>query len=261
MAQDRRGSRTLLLIVGSLYILTIFALADFTIVLTLFAHRESDATMSTSLVLIFAGVSLTLISTVPLIIMQSIFSVIYISLHLYLAHRFCLGRPRAQKRTYFESISRFLPRLLIVIWIAASANGLIVAARQPRCMSATASHDLWQAGLSCTLHRSATGMAVGALLVSIGILHPWNVTDRQQDSQLRPLLFDRSIRSALSCQPFRLLRTAAEFDFRPYSLWFRIEVPSKPKLEFELVRKRQGRPWQSVDSAFFGPNVLVTASE
>jgi hypothetical protein len=163
MAQERDGSRTLLLIVWALYLLSIFALVDFGIVLTLFARRDADTTMSTSLVLIFTSVRATVISKNPLTLLEAVLSVIYIWLHLHFAHRFRRGCQGGQKRTHIESISRFLPRLLIVFWIVASANGLVVAARQPKCMSATASHDLWRAGLSCTLHRSATCMAVGAL--------------------------------------------------------------------------------------------------
>jgi hypothetical protein len=87
-----------------------------------------------------------------------------ISLHLCLAcrlrRRACHKRP---ERTRLEAVSRFLPRLLIICWIAAAANGLVVAARQPRCLPARASPDRWRVGLSCSLHRSATAMAVGAL--------------------------------------------------------------------------------------------------
>jgi hypothetical protein len=163
MARERNGSRTLLLIIWALYLLSTFALVDFAIVLTLFAHRDADATMSTSLVLIFISVRATAISKNPLTSLEAILSMVYVWLHIHFAHRFRRGCQAGQKWTRTESISRFLPRLLIVFWIAASANGLVVAARQPKCMPATASHDLWRAGLSCALHRSATGMAVGAL--------------------------------------------------------------------------------------------------
>src|SRR5271156_3110069 len=163
MAQERDGSRTLLLIVWSLYLLSIFALVDFAIVLALFVRQDTDATMSTSLILIFMSVRATVISKNPLTSLEAVLSIIYIWLHLHFAHRFRRGCQAGQKRRHIESISRFLPRLLIVFWIAASANGLVVAARQPKCMSATTLHDLWRAGLGCKLHRSATGVAVGAL--------------------------------------------------------------------------------------------------
>jgi hypothetical protein len=56
MARESDESRALLLIVWTLYLLAIFALADFAVVLTLFTHRDVDATMITSLVFIFTSV-------------------------------------------------------------------------------------------------------------------------------------------------------------------------------------------------------------
>jgi hypothetical protein len=56
MAREKNGSRALFLLVWTVYLLAVFALADAAIVLALFARRDSDATMSISLVLILTSV-------------------------------------------------------------------------------------------------------------------------------------------------------------------------------------------------------------
>jgi hypothetical protein len=66
MARENDGSLALFLLVWTLYLLAIFALADFAIILTLFAHHGSDATMSSSLVLIFTSVRRMNISGITL---------------------------------------------------------------------------------------------------------------------------------------------------------------------------------------------------
>lgn len=66
MAQENDGSLTLFLAVWTLYLLAIFAMSDFIIVLILFARRDSDSTMSTSLVLTFTSVRRMNLSRIPL---------------------------------------------------------------------------------------------------------------------------------------------------------------------------------------------------
>ena len=158
------GQRKLLIIFWSLLFLGCLAFVDFAIVLALFVQREADSTVSTSLILIFLSVrSKTLFVWELLTLDQSLVSVVYIILHLGLAHRLRRSGHANGRSMKLESCLLHIPRLLIVLWMAASAAGLVVAARQPTCYAATVAESSWQAGLACELHRSATGIAVCAL--------------------------------------------------------------------------------------------------
>ena len=68
-----------------------------------------------------------------------------------------IPRPRLQ------SITTGTPRLLIAVWMASAAAGLVVAARQPSCVATIKAKATWEVGSSCMIHRTSVGLAVGEL--------------------------------------------------------------------------------------------------
>lgn len=97
------------------------------------------------------------------LISQSQLSLLFVLIQSMLARRHRLAPPQAYSRFLLNSICTFFPRILIMLWMVAAATGMIVAARQPRCLSTDVVPILWKMGLSCQLHRSLVAMAVVAL--------------------------------------------------------------------------------------------------
>lgn len=94
---------------------------------------------------------------------QSQLSLLFLLVHLLLARRQRLVIMYNYPPSSLNSIGRFFPRVLIILWMTAAAVGIIVAARQPKCLPGRASQTFWQIGLSCQLHRAIVSIAVVAL--------------------------------------------------------------------------------------------------
>lgn len=92
-------------------------------------------------------------------------SLFYLSLHSLLARKHRLAGLYPPPRSFLHATCRDTLRVMMLVWIAASASGLIVAARQPECLPGLSHHDFWKFGVSCKLHRATVGIAVSAMLV------------------------------------------------------------------------------------------------
>jgi hypothetical protein len=54
----------------------------------------------------------------------------------------------------------YLPRAMIVLWLAAAVAGLLVVSKQPGCITEQGTYEFWQAGIGCNLHRTIVVIAV-----------------------------------------------------------------------------------------------------
>jgi hypothetical protein len=155
------------LIVSGLYLLLILCLAQTVAVLYLYAARRVDTTIAASLMLSFVGVSKathgSLWSRTDVLLGKSQLTLIFVLVHSLLARCHRLDILYNCPRTKLSSLCRFLPRILVMLWMIAAAVGLIVAARQPKCMPGRVLQDSWQFGLTCQLHRATVGMSAAAL--------------------------------------------------------------------------------------------------
>jgi hypothetical protein len=160
-------SGLLRLVVLGLYSLLLLCLAQTVVVLYLYATRHVDTTIVASLMLSFVGVSRATHrshwSRTDVLLGKSQLSIIFILIHSLLARCHRLDIMYNCPRTNLSTLCRFLPRILIILWMIAAAVGMIVAARQPKCMPGIVLQDSWQFGLSCQLHRATVGMSAAAL--------------------------------------------------------------------------------------------------
>ena len=155
------------LIVSGLYLLLILCLAQTVAVLYLYATRRVDTTIAASLMLSFVGVSKathgSLWSRTDVSPGKSQLTLIFVLVHSLLARCHRLDILYNCPRTKLSSLCRFLPRILVMLWMITAAVGLIVAARQPKCMPGHVLQDSWQFGRTCQLHRATVGMSAAAL--------------------------------------------------------------------------------------------------
>ena len=94
---------------------------------------------------------------------QSILSMIYVLSHCLLSRKLCSAGLRRPAKTKLDSACSHLPRLLMLLWIVATAMDLIVASRRPTCLPDSRSTDSWSSGLGCRMHRAIAGLSVLAL--------------------------------------------------------------------------------------------------
>ncbi|KAF7507598.1 hypothetical protein GJ744_010268 [Endocarpon pusillum] len=169
MFERSEGSHLFRLVVVGLYSLLLTSLAETVIVLDLFATQSVDTTISASLILSFVGSQLSLL---------------FLLVHSLLARRQRLAIVYNHFRSSLGFICRFLPRLLIMLWMIAAAVGIIVAARQPKCLPGHVMQPFWQIGLSCQLHRANVGIAVVAFVSTCIVFCCIEVSNRPYQASL-----------------------------------------------------------------------------
>ena len=160
------GKVTLKIIVSTLYLLSVSSVSETIFTTYLFAKREADSTISISLIFVFVSVWPAFLIPTAVYntdLKQSLLSILYGLLHSFLARRLRSSESRTLPRTQLYSTAMFMPRLLITVWMASAAAGLVVAARQPACLPGHEGYAFWKFGTSCDIHRATVGLAVAAL--------------------------------------------------------------------------------------------------
>ena len=94
---------------------------------------------------------------------KSIMSLIYVFAHCLLSRRFRSAGLRRPAKTRLDSACSNLPRLLMLLWIVATAMDLIVASRRPICLPQDISTGYWTSGISCRMHRAISACSLLAL--------------------------------------------------------------------------------------------------
>ena len=161
-----KASQKLVLIslIVELWVLTLYSIAITGLALFLYSRQYVDSTMAAGVLFSLMGVrSYRPRSFTVLTKLQAILSLIYVLFHCLLSRRFRSAGMRRPAKTRLDSACSNLPRLLMLLWIVATAMDLIVASRRPTCLPGPRHGDFWQAGMSCRMHRSIAALSVLAL--------------------------------------------------------------------------------------------------
>ncbi|PWY79582.1 hypothetical protein BO70DRAFT_353312 [Aspergillus heteromorphus CBS 117.55] len=138
MTCRKGGAWTKVAIFISLYALLLESLTQWAIVLYLYAVRRVDAKMTPSLIIALVASFLT----VPLV-----------ALHSLLAWQYNRIIGFAGQKAFLHAACTYILRLTILVWVAASAAGLVLVAQQTLCLADDGAGNFWKIGISCVLHR------------------------------------------------------------------------------------------------------------
>ena len=68
-----------------------------------------------------------------------------------------------QQKTVLHNICSYVYRLDLMLWLATSVSGLVVAAQLVYCLPEGTDATFWRVGVSCAFHRSTVIVSVVAL--------------------------------------------------------------------------------------------------
>ncbi|KAL2220216.1 hypothetical protein M432DRAFT_308779 [Thermoascus aurantiacus ATCC 26904] len=168
--KGRRGW-TLIAILISLYLTLLQSLAECVLVIQLYAMKRVDSIMTPSLILSLVA---------------SLFSIPFIVLHTFLAWQFKKSPGFSLPRTRLHIACSYLPHLMIILWLAATAAGLVVVSKQPTCVAGH-SEVLWKVGVSCVLHRASVIVAVSSFIAVCALFCAIELCERPYDASLMGL--------------------------------------------------------------------------
>lgn len=168
-APRKEGTWTKLVIFIALYCLIFTSLLQLVLVFILYGNHQVDSKMTPSLILAMVSVCLcnriySLISSHPNNI-QSVLSIPLISLQSLVAWQYNKIGGFGEKKTVLHNCCTYVLRLDLMMWLAASVSGLVVAAQQVYCLPSGTHATFWRVGFSCALHRSTVIVSVVSLYV------------------------------------------------------------------------------------------------
>ncbi|KAL1970857.1 hypothetical protein VTN77DRAFT_2691 [Rasamsonia byssochlamydoides] len=167
-ARGRRGWIRLVIFVA-LYLMLLQSLSECVLVLYLYGIGRVDGTMAPSLILSLVA---------------SFLSVPFVVLHAILSWQYMRMRGLNIPKTSLHTACFYLPRIMVVLWLASSAAGLVVVSKQATCYPGLRTHHLWQIGISCYLHRVAVLIAVLAFITACVLFFSFQVCKRPYDVSL-----------------------------------------------------------------------------
>ncbi|KAL2010510.1 hypothetical protein VTN00DRAFT_6317 [Thermoascus crustaceus] len=168
--KGRRGW-TLIVLLISQYLILLQSIAECVLVILLYAMKRVDSTMAPSLVLS---------------LIASFFSIPFVFLHTLLAWQFKKSPAFNVPRTRIHMACSYLPRFMIMLWLAATAAGLIVVSKQPACIAGH-SRIFWKAGVGCALHRASVIVAVFSFATVSALFCAVELCHRPYDASLMGL--------------------------------------------------------------------------
>ncbi|KAL2004182.1 hypothetical protein VTN02DRAFT_5831 [Thermoascus thermophilus] len=166
-----RKGWTLIVLLTSQYLILLQSIAECALVILLYVMKRVDSTMAPSLILS---------------LIASFFSIPFVVLHTVLAWHFKKTPALNVPRTRMHLACSYLPRFMIMLWLAASAAGLIVVSKQPICIGGH-SEIFWQAGVSCILHRASVIVAVFSFTAVCALFCAVELCHRPYDASLMGL--------------------------------------------------------------------------
>ncbi|KAJ5906733.1 uncharacterized protein N7473_003649 [Penicillium subrubescens] len=86
-----------------------------------------------------------------------------------------------EQKTVLHNICTYFLRLDLMLWLAASVTGLIVAAQQVACLPAGTDASYWRVGTSCVFHRSSVIVSVVSLVTVCTMYCARELCDRPYD--------------------------------------------------------------------------------
>ncbi|XRM46033.1 hypothetical protein ABZX51_009090 [Aspergillus tubingensis] len=145
IASPKGGVWTKVVIFISLYVMLFDSFIEWAIVLYLYGIRRVDSKMTPSLVLALVA---------------SFFTVPLVALHSLLAWQYNKVVGFASQKALLNAACTYILRLTILIWIAASAAGLVVVSQQVYCLADDGGGDFWKIGISCALQRASVIVSI-----------------------------------------------------------------------------------------------------
>lgn len=162
----KEGTWTKLVIFVSLFFLILESVLQLVLVLFLYGKHQVDSKMTLSLVLAMVSSFMT----IPLISLQSLVAWQYNKIGGF-----------GQQKTVLHNICSYVYRLDLMLWLATSVSGLVVAAQQVYCLPEGTDATFWRVGVSCAFHRSTVIVSVVALVTLCTMYCARELCDRPYD--------------------------------------------------------------------------------
>ncbi|KAJ5470618.1 hypothetical protein N7530_007975 [Penicillium desertorum] len=165
----KEGTWTKLVIFVALYLLLLESILEGVLVLYLYGNGQVDSKMTLSVVLALVASFLS----VPLVSLQSLVAWQYNN----------IGGFGTQK-TILHNICTYVLRLDLMLWLATSVAGLVVAAQQVYCLPEGTDETFWRVGKSCAFHRASVIVSVVSMVTVCTMYCAKELCDRPYDVSL-----------------------------------------------------------------------------
>ncbi|KGO65334.1 hypothetical protein PITC_016020 [Penicillium italicum] len=165
----KEGTWTKLVIFVALYLLLLESILEWVLVLYLYGNGKVDSKMTPSVVLALVASFLS----IPLVGLQSLVAWQYNN----------IGGFGTQK-TILHNICTYVLRLDLMLWLATSVAGLVVAAQQVYCLPEGTDASFWRVGISCAFHRASVIVAVVSMVTVCTMYCARELCDRPYDVSL-----------------------------------------------------------------------------
>ncbi|KAJ5741319.1 hypothetical protein N7533_010728 [Penicillium manginii] len=162
----KEGTWTKLVIFVALFLLILESVLQLVLVLFLYGKHQVDSKMTVSLVLAMVSSFMT----IPLISLQSLVAWQYNKIGGF-----------GQQKTVLHNICSYVYRLDLMLWLATSVSGLVVAAQQVYCLPDGTDASFWRVGTSCAFHRSTVIVSVVSLVTVCTMYCARELCDRPYD--------------------------------------------------------------------------------
>ncbi|KAJ5145888.1 uncharacterized protein N7515_000452 [Penicillium bovifimosum] len=165
----KEGTWTKLVIFVALYLLLFESILEWVLVIYLYGNHQVDSKMTPSVVLALVASFLS----VPLVSLQSLVAWQYNN----------IGGFGTQK-TILHNVCTYVLRLDLMLWLATSVAGLVVAAQQVYCLPGGTDASFWRVGTSCAFHRASVIVSVVSMVTVCTMYCARELCDRPYDVSL-----------------------------------------------------------------------------
>ncbi|KAJ5786000.1 uncharacterized protein N7503_011212 [Penicillium pulvis] len=165
-APRKEGTWTKLVIFAAIYCLILESILQMVLVLYLYGNATVDSKMTTSLILALVSSILS----IPLISLQSLVAWQYNNIGGF-----------GEQKTVLHNVCTYVLRLDLMMWLAASVSGLVVAVQQVYCLPEGTHATFWRVGASCAFHRATVIVSVVSLVTVCTMYCARELCDRPYD--------------------------------------------------------------------------------
>ncbi|KAJ5775573.1 uncharacterized protein N7511_000584 [Penicillium nucicola] len=165
----KEGTWTKLVIFVALYFLLFESILEAVLALYLYGNGQVDSKMTLSVVLSLVASFLSF----PLVGLQSLVAWQYNN----------IGGFGTQK-TVLHNVCTYVLRIDLMLWLATSVAGLVVAAQQVYCLPEGTDASYWRVGMSCAFHRATVIVSVVSMVTVCTMYCARELCDRPYDVSL-----------------------------------------------------------------------------
>ncbi|KAJ5958792.1 uncharacterized protein N7479_005942 [Penicillium vulpinum] len=165
----KEGTWTKLVIFVALYMLLLESILEWVLVLYLYGNGQVDSKMTLSVVLALVA---------------SFFSVPLVSLQSLVAWQYNNIGGFGTQKTILHNVCTYVLRLDLMLWLATSVAGLVVAAQQVYCLPEGTDASFWRVGISCAFHRASVIVSVVSMVTVCTMYCARELCDRPYDVSL-----------------------------------------------------------------------------